>query len=247
MEVIIPKVIHYCWFGGNEKDSLTKNCIASWKKYCPDFEIMEWNESNYNFSSNKYAKEAYEQRKWAFVTDYVRLDVIYQYGGIYFDCDVELIKRIDGLLKYNAFFGFEETANINTGSGFGAKKGYYVIQELLNDYKDIPFVQENGELDVTPCPVRNTITLEKIGLIRNNELQIIDNSIFLPTVYLCPIDFITGKCNITDQTLSIHHYNGSWLNEKDKNKRTLYKLFVKIFGERISRMVKKAVLGISKI
>lgn len=237
----IPKIIHYCWFGGGKRDALTEKCIASWKTYCPDFEIVEWNESNYDVQAMPYVREAYRYKKWAFVTDYVRLDVVYEHGGIYLDCDVELIKPIDELLQYDAFFGFENGGNINTGVGFGAKKGNQLVWALLRDYQNLPFVLENGELDETPCPVRNTVTLQKLGLQKNNKLQVMEQAIFLPTNYLCPVDFVTGQCTITEQTLAIHHYNGSWLHKKQKNKRLLYKLFVKIFGEKMSARMKSSV------
>lgn len=124
---MIPKKIHYCWFGRNPLPELAVRCIESWKKYCPDYEIIEWNEDNYDINKISYVKEAYQARKWAFVTDYVRLDVVNQYGGIYLDTDVELLKSLDPLLKYKSFFGMEEGKFIATGLGFGAEKGTKIL------------------------------------------------------------------------------------------------------------------------
>ena len=126
---MIPKKIHYCWFGHNQLPESAKKCINSWKKFCPSFDIIEWNEENFNIDAcPQYVKDAYSQKKWAFVTDYVRLKVVYENGGIYFDTDVELISRIDSLLKYNAYFGFEDGVYVNTGLGFGAVKGMGIIK-----------------------------------------------------------------------------------------------------------------------
>ena len=122
---MIPKIIHYCWFGYGPKPKLAEKCIRSWKKYCPDYQIIEWNENNFDISACPlYVRQAYEARKWAFVTDYVRLKVIYENGGIYMDTDVELKKNLDNLLPYNAYFGFENYWVIATGLGFGALRDF---------------------------------------------------------------------------------------------------------------------------
>ena len=206
----IPKMIHYCWFGGNPLPEKALKCIESWKKYCPDYEIKRWDESNFDITYNKYVNEAYKSKMWAFVTDVVRLYVVYTYGGIYLDVDVELLKGLDDLLKYNAFMGFENQKNINTGLGFGALKNNQIIYEILKDYDDISFITEDGNFDLTPCPQRNTVILNKNGLIQNNTMQIIDGMIFLPTEYFCPKDYGTGKLEITGNTYSIHHFCASW-------------------------------------
>lgn len=117
---MIPKKIHYCWFGMGEKPELAKKCIQSWKKYCPDYEIIEWNEDNFDIDQYPYLRWCYDNKKWAFLSDFARLLVVYQNGGIYFDTDVELIKTPDELLGCNAFFGFENDKNIATGLGFRA-------------------------------------------------------------------------------------------------------------------------------
>jgi len=163
----IPKVIHYCWFGGNEKSKLIKKCIDSWKKYCPDYEIKEWNESNFDIEINNYVKEAYEAKKWAFVSDYARLWIVYNYGGIYLDTDVELIKSLDNLLNYKAYFGSEDGKLINTGLGFGAIKDNEFVKKIKDDYEYIHFIKDDGTYDITPCPKRNT---DSIAYLLNDDM-----------------------------------------------------------------------------
>ena len=131
----IPKKLHYCWFGGNEMPKQYKEWIDSWKKYCPDYEIIEWNESNYDITKNKYMYQAYQQKKWGFVPDYARLDIIYNHGGIYLDTDVEVRRNLDDLLYQDGFVGFERDEFVNFGSGFGAIRGLPIIKELLDYYE----------------------------------------------------------------------------------------------------------------
>ncbi len=212
---MIPKIIHYCWFGGCPLSPLAQKCIASWKKNCPDYEIIEWNESNYDISSAPlYVRQAYESKKWGFVPDYIRLELVYKYGGIYLDTDVEIIKSFDDLLTYEGFAGFEGKRYIALGLGFGAKKGNETLKMLMNSYLNIPFLDENGNPDITPAPQINTAVLNKLGLISNGELQTICDFTFLPTDYLCPKSPDTGKTVLSDNTHSIHHYDGSWLSEE---------------------------------
>ena len=153
----IPKIIHYCWFGGNPFPELAQKCIASWKKFCPDYEIKEWNESNYDVTKNQYMREAFENKQWAFVSDYARLDIIYENGGIYLDTDVELLKPLDDLLILTGFMGFEENKKLcATGLGFGAVPKLPIIKEMRDDYDNIIFIKEDGSFDQTPCPYFQT-------------------------------------------------------------------------------------------
>ena len=175
----IPKIIHYCWFGKGEMPKIAKKCIKSWKKYCPDFQIICWNEDNFDFSKNRYMLEAYKAGKWAFVSDVVRLQVVYEFGGVYLDTDVELIKPIDDLIQTEGFMGFDEKGVIATGLGFGAEKGNKIIGEFLKDYKDISFIKPDGSYDLTPCPDRNTDTLKRLGMDINNTSQKFLNMVFL--------------------------------------------------------------------
>lgn len=236
----IPKVIHYCWFGGAPLPKDVKKCMKSWKKYCPDYEIVCWNEENFDINSNRYAKEAYEAKKWAFVSDYVRLYVLYENGGIYLDTDVELIKPLDKLIENGGFMGFEETGNMATGLGFACEKGDFITGELLGDYDDIPFKLKEDEFDLTPCPVRNTKTLKRLGMDTENKNQIFMGIQFLPEEYLCPVSYYTGKKKITKNTYSIHHYSASWTSKKAKRSTFLkhllgVRLYEKLYGKFLYR------------
>lgn len=219
-KVMIPRTIHYCWFGHNPKPELAEKCIKSWKKKCPDYKIIEWNEENFNLSTCPlYVRQAYEAKKWAFVTDYVRLKVVYEHGGIYLDTDVELKKNLDFLLKNRAYFGFEEGQYINTGLGFGAEKGTPVLEELMQDYESIPFVWPDGTYDSTTCPQRNTEVFLRHGLVLNDTQQILDDgTLILPTECLCPISYSSGNKKITRNTISIHWFNASWQSEEVRRK-----------------------------
>lgn len=219
---MIPKTIHYCWFGRNPKPKLARKCIRSWKKHCPDYTIIEWNEDNFDISTCPlYVRQAYEAKKWAFVTDYVRLKVVYDHGGIYLDVDVEVVKPFDELLNEHAFFGREgaEYGNfVNTGLGFGAEKGADVLQYLMGDYENIPFLSTDGSLDNTPCPVRNSQYFLQNGYLRDNSLQRICDCLILSSEVLCPYNDITGKLEMTEKTLSIHWYSASWVPQSLRKK-----------------------------
>lgn len=213
----IPKIIHYCWFGENPLPELAQKCITSWKKYCPDYEIKEWNESNFDLNCCDYVQEAYGAKKWAFVSDVARLSIVYQYGGVYLDTDVELLKPLDKLLEMPAFFGAEADSLINTGLGFGAEKGNNIVRALLDDYSGLHFRKEDGTFDTTACPKRNTCVFEKAGY-STSEKQIWctkDATVF-PPEYFCPVNYKTGHTEITPLAYSIHHYSESWLSEQEK-------------------------------
>lgn len=209
---MIPKKIHYCWFGGNPLPELAQKCIASWKRYLPEYEIKEWNESNFDISSNAYVKEAYESRKFAFVTDYVRLYAMYREGGIYMDTDVEVLKPLDDLLRYEAVSGFESETQIQTGL-MASREGQPFIKELLDDYDNIHFICPDGSLDTTTNVTRITEHALRYGLQLNNTLQTINGLTLLPKDYLCPKSYKDGKIYLTDNTYTIHHFAGSWQSE----------------------------------
>ena len=184
---MIPKVIHYCWFGGNPLPEMARRCIASWKKHCPDYEIIEWNETNFDLNFNPYVKEAYEAKKWAFVTDVVRLYALVTYGGIYMDTDVEVLKPLDAFLEHEAFSGFEAEDHIPTGI-MAAEKGAPMFVELLNDYNGVHFKHEDGTLDLTTNVTRITDACLKHGLVLNNQLQVVNGFALYPNDYFCPKD-----------------------------------------------------------
>lgn len=212
---MIPKVIHYCWFGKKELPLIGKKCIESWKKYCPDYEIIEWNEENYDCFKVEYVREAYKAKKWAFVSDYARLDIIYQHGGIYLDIDVEVIQNLDSMLECACFLATETTNMIATGLGFGAEKGNINIKNMLEQYKDIHFDMGNGLYDTLPCPHRNTVPFQKLGFLPGNQIQYINGAVIYPPEYFCPIEYETKKINITKNSRTIHHYNASWITPEE--------------------------------
>lgn len=234
----IPKIINYCWFGKNKKNKLIIKCIKSWKKYCPDYEIVEWNEENFDINCNKYVKEAYENKKWAFVSDYARLYAVYIRGGFYLDTDVELLKTLDGLRKYEHVFAFENDENINTGIGFGAIKGSKIIKKLLDSYSNITFIKDNGKMDLTPCTHRNTQTFNELyENIADYKNEIIDNSIFLDKEYFCPFNATTGTLKKTNNTYGIHWYNASWRSKKINIREKILRPIKRIVGvERFNKL-----------
>ena len=207
---MIPKKIHYCWFGRNPKPKQAVKCISSWEKYCPDYEIIEWNEDNFDIGMNNYTKAAYEQKKYAFLTDYARLLIMYEHGGIYFDTDVELIKPIDDLLENKSYFGFENSDYINTGLGFGAEKNNPLIKVMLKEY-DI--LLSKGDTFIG-CPILNTQALVKEGLVLNGKKQNLSGNVIYPSEYFNPYDDPTGRLNLTNSTYSIHWYAKSWMSKK---------------------------------
>lgn len=215
---MIPKRIHYCWFGRNPLPELAKKCIASWKKRCPDYEIVKWNEDNYDIASAPlYVRQAYEAEKWAFVTDYARLQVVYEHGGIYLDTDVELKKELDPLLSHHAYFGFEDGKYANTGLGFGAEKGAQILKEMMNEYQSIPFIKVDGSIDSTACPARNTQVLLRYGLKQDDSRQILDGDILiLPSIVLCPIDYNSGIYKKSHHSFSVHWFAASWHTEQQR-------------------------------
>ena len=209
---MIPKKLHYCWFGRNPKPLLAKKCMKSWRKLCSDYEIIEWNEDNYDLSKAPiYVQQAYAAKKWAFVTDYVRLQVVYENGGIYLDTDVQLLKKLDPLLDNQAYFGFETEEFVATGLGFGAVQGLPILKELMEDYHNSPFVLVDGSFNLTPCPVLNTEVFLRHGLRQDNSMQVLDGAVrILPTEYLRPREYEPNKFKLTENTYSIHWYGGSW-------------------------------------
>ena len=222
---MIPKKIHYCWFGGGPKGKKELKCIESWKKFCPDYEIIEWNETNVDLDMMPFVREAYNAKKYAFVSDVVRLWILINNGGLYFDTDVEIIKSFDNLLKYNGFIGFENNNFLNTGQGVGAQKNNPIIKEMFDYYKNLKFINPDGSYNMYGCPKVNTEVLVNHGLQRNGQFQIIDNFAVFPMDYFNPYDDPTGMLNITENTHSIHWYSKSWMNKKSIIRSKLSKPF----------------------
>lgn len=219
------KVIHYCWFGHSPLDEKAKKCIESWKRYCPDYQIIQWNEDNYDVNKCIYIREAYEKKKWAFVSDYARFDVLYQHGGIYFDTDVELIRPIDDIVVAGPFMGFEKNTfagdekscyAVNPGLGIGADKNMSLVKTVLDAYSERHFIREDGTIEQYTIVQFVTDILIKNGLKSNNRKQIVQDFSIYPADYFCPLNYETGILNITKNTRSIHHYSATWQNKSEK-------------------------------
>lgn len=215
---------------------MAEKCIQSWQRFCPDYEIVCLDEDHFDISQNRYAKEAYDAKKWAFVSDYARLKVLYDEGGIYLDTDVELLKSLDDLIEEQGYMGFDDQGLLSTGLGFACEKGNPLIGALLKDYDEIPFILPDGSYDMTPCPDRNTKTIEALGMDLSKQGQVFMGIRMLTEDYLCPMKYYTGRKKITKNTYSIHHFCASWTSPTAK--RTLFlkrlvgvKLYDKLYGK----------------
>lgn len=216
---MIPKTIHYCWFGGKPKPKSVQRCIASWRKYCPDYEIKEWNEDNFDVNMMPYTHDAYQAGKYAFVSDVARFWVLYEEGGVYFDTDVEVIRPIDGLIERGAFMGWEKPdalghVHVAPGLGLAAPKGFPLYKEILDGFSTLSYYLDNGQWNpYTMIPLVTDLLLQK-GLQLDGTLQNVDVDVSVtiyPADYLCPMDSLTEKITITDNTYAIHRYSMSWL------------------------------------
>ncbi|MBW9278510.1 glycosyltransferase family 32 protein [Bacteroides fragilis] len=221
---MIPKKIHYCWFGKGKMPELALKCIESWRVNLPDYELKEWNENSFDINSNFYVKEAYESRKFAFVTDYVRLYALYTEGGIYMDTDVEVLKNLDSFLGLPAFSGFEDNVHIPTGI-MAAEKGSIWAKWQLEYYSDRHFLLPDGTLDLTTNVDIIGGLMEEKGFILKNGLYNFQNIITIfPKDYFCPKSHTTGKIELTENTYTIHHFAGSWKSSSDRLKRRIVHL-----------------------
>ena len=232
---MIPKKIHYCWFGRNPKPRLAEKCIASWKKFCPDYEIIEWNEDNFDINMNGYTRMCYEQKKYAFLSDYVRLVIVAKHGGVYFDTDVEVIKSIDSLMENDAFYCFETLEYVASGLGFGSIAEGKTIRAMLAEYDFLL----SGIEGTRGCPRLNTSALEKMGLIRNGSLQKVAEAVILPSDYMNPFDSATGVIRKTDNTVSIHWYSAAWLSPWRRIRLRVMRPIHRIFGVDVFKRFRK--------
>lgn len=213
---MIPKTIHYCWFGGNPLPESAKKCIASWKEFFPEYEIKEWNEDNFDFKNCKYCKEAYQKKKWAFVSDYARFWILYNYGGIYFDTDVEIIKDMSDIINYGPFMGCEVIGKCAPGLGLGVNPGNKLYKEIIDFYDKIHFIKSDGTINEDTVVTYVTDILKKYGFKQINEIQKIEDIYIYPPDFFCPLNYETGNLKITKNTRSIHHYSASWHSRLDK-------------------------------
>lgn len=221
---MIPKIIHYCWFGHNPIPKLAEKCIASWRKYLPDYEIRLWNEDNFDVNMVPYTKEAYSQKKYAFVSDYARFWILYNFGGLYFDTDVEIIKPLDEIIAQGPFMGCEqdyipmpngsyEKGNgpaVNPGLGIGAEAHMDLYKEILDQYATLKFLHADGSLNEKTVVAYTSELLTSKGLTAKDEIQCLNGLFVYPKEYFGPKDYLTNVVNVTERTLTIHHYDASW-------------------------------------
>lgn len=240
---MIPKKIHYCWFGKNPLPELAIKCINSWKEHFSDYEIIEWNESNFDVNVIPYTAEAYRLKKYAFVSDYARFWILYKYGGIYFDTDVEVIKNIDDIVSRGAFMGCE-LAPINNGPlvpiiapglGMGAPAGHILYKEVLDYYQKNHFMSLKGRITGTVVQIVSSILLGDKTVNLYNIVKLKDVYIY-PNDYFCPMIALTRETNITDNTRSIHHYTATWKNNKSNRLKNIKQRLVNIYVRIIVQM-----------
>jgi len=250
----IPRLIHYCWFGGKPLPSLSKKCLKSWKRYLPDYKIILWDETTFDIAVHPYTREAYGAKKWAFITDYIRLYVLYHFGGIYMDTDVEVIKPLTRFLTDPAFTCFQPPDHIHpdkiviqTGM-IGAEKGNLWIKKMLDYYENKSFLDKNGVPDLTANPFPLTdITIKEFGLKLDLSFQtLMDAVVIYPQDYFCPINWKDNKIIQSENTYAIHHFSGSWISDKQYSKsiklRKQAGIFLKkTFGENNYNIVANAL------
>lgn len=226
----IPKIIHFCWFGGQQKPSKVQKCIDSWHKYMSDYEFMEWNESNFDVNCNEYVKQAYESKKFAYVSDVARIKALDKYGGIYMDTDVMVYKPFDDLLDNRCILGFEEENYVAT-SFIACVPGHDLIKEFIGRYENASFYNQDKSLDLTTNVQRLTDILENRGLVRNNEFQKVGDISVYPQEYFSPYDY--GNCirKNTENTYCEHLFLVSWLPWTTKLKKAIKKVVIPIIGK----------------
>ena len=232
---MIPKILHYCWFGGKPKPPLVRRCIASWKRHCPDWQLIEWNESNFDTNQNGYTRMCIREGRYAFLSDYVRLWAVEAYGGVYLDTDVELLGSLEDLLEEEAFFGFETRQYVATGLGFGSVAGGRAVTAMLRAYD--PFL--DGTRGVQPCPGLNTAALVSLGLVPDGSRQRVAGALILPPEVLNPMDSATGRVHLTANTRSIHHYAALWLSRRKRLRLFFTRPIHRIFGEDCLQWLKR--------
>lgn len=231
---MIPKIIHYCWLSGEEYPTLVKNCIDSWKKHLPDYQFICWDTSKFDINICPYTKEAFKHKKYAFVSDYVRLYALYQMGGVYLDSDIEVLKSFDSLLNNKAFTGFENKYSVAAWL-LASEKENPLFKEFLSHYDDLHFEREDGTIDMTPNPYPITRQLLEHGLELNNELQKLDYITVYPIDYFGAYDSVTRELHTTDNSYAFHYYNGAWMSDEDKahkkNRADVRKKYGKMAGD----------------
>ena len=243
---MIPKTIHYCWFGGNPLPKSALKCIDSWRRFFPDYEIKEWNETNFDVNLISYIHQAYERKKYAFVSDYARFWILYNYGGLYFDTDVEVIKPMDEIIANGPFMGVEVPADeqmsehplVNPGLGLGAEPQMTFYKEVLDYYDVLQFVDEKGEIIPGTVVVHNTNVLKENGLMPINDIQEVAGITIYPKDYFNPLDDATGRLKTTDNTRTIHWYDKTWVDNYGPIRKWSARVFHRVFGTNLSEKIK---------
>lgn len=245
---LIPKKIHYCWFGGKALPKSALKCIDSWKKFLPDYEILRWDESNYNVNAIPYTRDAYADKKYAFVSDYARFNVLYKEGGLYFDTDVELIRPINDIISKGPFMGCEhrskpglppEEIGVAPGLGLGVYAGHPIYKELIETYSALAYYNADGNVSKENIVTITSRLLVKYGLKNVPYIQNVNDIYIYPVEYFCPISTDDGKLRITEETRSIHYYDQSWQSPVRKYGR---KLILKLGGNKLKNLLKPLLL-----
>lgn len=233
---MIPKVIHYCWFGDNSLPESAVKCIDSWRKFFPDYEIKEWNEDNFDVNIIPYTEEAYSVKKYAFVSDYARFWILYHYGGLYFDTDVEVVKSMKDIVERGGFMGIEVDGKngsypqVAPGLGLGIKPKHPIYKAILDYYQNLHYLDNNGKPVNVTVVKHNTKVLKENGLQATNELQDVGGIWIYPRDYFNPYNDNTGKLKITNNTRSIHWYSKTWLPHQNPFRTKIVKFFHRVFG-----------------
>lgn len=234
---MIPKTINYCWFGRKTLPKSAQKCISSWRRFFPDYEFKEWNEDNFDVNIIPYTQQAYQAKKYAFVSDYARLWVLYNYGGIYFDTDVEVIKSMDDIVERGPFMGIEVPASgsnppqVNPGLGLGACLGHPFYKVILDKYSDLSFINTDGSFNQKAIVAHTTESLIEYGLKPVDGIQQVEGISIYPSDYFNPLDSLTGRLNCSENTRTIHWYMNSWADTSALYK-WLSKAYHRVFGTR---------------
>ena len=243
---MIPKKIHYCWFGRNPLPEDAQKCIASWRKFFPDYEIIEWNEDNFVVNSIPYTAQAYAAKKYAFVSDYARFKILYEHGGLYFDTDVEVIRSLDSLIQRGPFMGFEidpcpkrTFGAVNPGLGLCALPGMSIYQDVIRYYHQLNFIKKDGSYNIEDAVVNiTTRELIKSGLNNIPGIQCVKDITIYPSEYFNPFDDLTGRLCLSENTYTIHWFSKTWM--PTSTVRTRISRFVhRIFGVHFMTSIRK--------
>lgn len=239
----IPKTIHYFWFGNNKQSELIKKCIRSWRKYCPDYRIIKWDESNFDINICAYVREAYKTKNWAYVSDYARFYVLNKYGGVYLDTDVELLKPIDSIIQKGPFFALE-TSDFNSvapGLGMASNANNDILKKILDMYNNEHFILKDGSLNKVPVGERIRPILIQYGLKDVKNIQNVKGFNVYPHDYFCPLNYYTGEFKMTKNTVAIHHYASSWMSDSDRKYHRIGQKASRIFGIKTGRRIENIV------